>query len=297
MRMIARATALLTVAAMPALAYGLALAAYGWWGDIKAVPGADAEVAIENGLCLAFAAAGAAIAAYLAITGWLMVLATALRGGRRIPRAIAAFAPAGWTRVTATALGLSLSAGLAGPALAAEDASGNPSGAGISPGWVAAPVAAPAQTTPSPAAVTPSELPAAGAVIVGDALADAAAVASTPLSVGWAVSGASSEVAVMVPGADAAPTPQPETAESITAPSMPAQSDAPKAALPATAYVIQPGDSLWRIAEALLGPDATTSDIAAAWPQLYDANRQAIGADPSLIFPGLALTVPAGLSS
>jgi nucleoid-associated protein YgaU len=66
---------------------------------------------------------------------------------------------------------------------------------------------------------------------------------------------------------------------------------------PSIAYVVQPGDSLWRITEALLGADASAAHIAASWPALYEANRDSIGDNPSLIQPGLALTVPAGLGA
>jgi nucleoid-associated protein YgaU len=56
--------------------------------------------------------------------------------------------------------------------------------------------------------------------------------------------------------------------------------------------VVAPGDSLWRIAAAELGPDATPADVAAAWPRWYAANRAAIGDDPGLIVPGLVLRMP-----
>jgi len=43
--------------------------------------------------------------------------------------------------------------------------------------------------------------------------------------------------------------------------------------------------------------DATEADIAGAWPELYKANIVAIGDDPSLIHPGLHLTIPTGFTS
>lgn len=57
--------------------------------------------------------------------------------------------------------------------------------------------------------------------------------------------------------------------------------------------LVRPGDTLWSIASAALGPDAPAADIAAAWPQWYRANAAAIGADPNLIQPGITLTAPA----
>ena len=52
------------------------------------------------------------------------------------------------------------------------------------------------------------------------------------------------------------------------------------------------GDTLWDIAGAQLGPDATTADIAAEWPRWFLANRQVIGDDPDLIHPGERLAPP-----
>lgn len=56
--------------------------------------------------------------------------------------------------------------------------------------------------------------------------------------------------------------------------------------------VVRPGDSLWSIAAAELGPDATDTRIAARWPRWYAANRHSIGADPDLIHPGQRLRTP-----
>ena len=58
--------------------------------------------------------------------------------------------------------------------------------------------------------------------------------------------------------------------------------------------VVAPGDSLWSIVAARLGPMATASDIAEAWPVWYDTNRAAVGDDPSLLLPGTVLQAPAG---
>jgi nucleoid-associated protein YgaU len=56
---------------------------------------------------------------------------------------------------------------------------------------------------------------------------------------------------------------------------------------------VQRGDTLWSIAAAHLGPQATTADVAAEWPRWYQANRSVIGDDPDLILPGQQLTPPA----
>jgi nucleoid-associated protein YgaU len=60
---------------------------------------------------------------------------------------------------------------------------------------------------------------------------------------------------------------------------------------------VKRGDSLWRITATLLGPGASDASVNSAWPELYAANADAVGADPALIHPGLVLTVPAGLQS
>lgn len=57
-------------------------------------------------------------------------------------------------------------------------------------------------------------------------------------------------------------------------------------------YVVRRGDTLWDIAARHLGPHATSVDISRAWPKWYDANRAAIGTDPSVIRPGEVLVPP-----
>jgi hypothetical protein len=57
-------------------------------------------------------------------------------------------------------------------------------------------------------------------------------------------------------------------------------------------HVVRPGDSLWRIAARLLGPDSPDQDVAEAMRALYRANRAAIGADPDLLLPGQHLELP-----
>lgn len=56
--------------------------------------------------------------------------------------------------------------------------------------------------------------------------------------------------------------------------------------------VVKPDDSLWTIAAAELGPAASDDAIAARWPQWYAANRQLIGPDPNVIYPGQVLNPP-----
>jgi len=58
------------------------------------------------------------------------------------------------------------------------------------------------------------------------------------------------------------------------------------------AVVVRPGDTLWSIAAAQLGPGTSRNLIAASWPQWYAANRHVIGPDPGVIHPGQRLHPP-----
>jgi nucleoid-associated protein YgaU len=63
-------------------------------------------------------------------------------------------------------------------------------------------------------------------------------------------------------------------------------------ARPAATVVVHPGDSLWSIAAASLPEGSRASDVARAWPVIYQANRALIGPDPGLLRPGEELTIP-----
>jgi hypothetical protein len=62
-------------------------------------------------------------------------------------------------------------------------------------------------------------------------------------------------------------------------------------ATPAHIVVVRPGDSLWSIASERLGPEATPQQIEREVERLWALNRDRIGADPSLIFPGQRLSL------
>lgn len=55
---------------------------------------------------------------------------------------------------------------------------------------------------------------------------------------------------------------------------------------------VRPGDSLWSIAEGVLGPEADVARLVDHWHRTYAANRDVIGADPDLILPGQHLSLP-----
>lgn len=63
-----------------------------------------------------------------------------------------------------------------------------------------------------------------------------------------------------------------------------------------TEYVVVPGDSLWAIArrhlEAVAGEEPSPSEIDRFWRAIYEQNRQVVGDDPDLIFPGQELRLP-----
>jgi hypothetical protein len=62
--------------------------------------------------------------------------------------------------------------------------------------------------------------------------------------------------------------------------------------------VVGPGDSLWLISQERLGADATSRQIDKETERIYELNRDRIGADPNLIFPGQKLLVaPEGESA
>ena len=63
----------------------------------------------------------------------------------------------------------------------------------------------------------------------------------------------------------------------------------------ATSHTVVSGECLWRIARSILresGSPTSGASISALWQKIYDLNREAIGSNPSLIFPGQVLVLP-----
>ncbi len=50
-------------------------------------------------------------------------------------------------------------------------------------------------------------------------------------------------------------------------------------------YTVKKGDSLWAISQKFLGGGSN-------YPSLYDANKDVVGSNPNLIYPGQVLTIP-----
>ena len=251
-----------------ALTVVLALAACDAAGRLASTPSsAWGPTALTRALVLLACGAGALGAAWHAVSGALAVIA--LTGNApRAPRtgislvALRALHRWGAPIMRRTAAGALVAAVAAGaPAMAAQAP-----GASDDLGWTpTASAPAPAGDTPAPAGDTSSN--------AGDTSSNAGDAARRP----DAAAGATS--------AD---------------PSSP----------PATTHRVSAGESLWSITEEILdagsagsptdpssGGPGTQAQIARAWPILYAANAESIGADPDLILPGTALNVPEDLLS
>ncbi|WP_169746535.1 LysM peptidoglycan-binding domain-containing protein [Demequina phytophila] len=120
--------------------------------------------------------------------------------------------------------------------------------------------------------------------------AGAAQAADPPPSAGWLPAQGASTAVPWTPATEA-PSPA-----RIVPTAAPTATERPDAGAPPgrSVHVVAAGESLWSITADALDTDEAGA-IAAAWPELYRANRTAIGGDPDLIHPGQRLTVPAAL--
>lgn len=236
---------------------------------------------------LLFAAAGASIAAvvaaYLALTSAVMIASAATRQ-LAFTRFASAIAPAAWRKVTATALGVGLSTGIALPSFATQE---DPADS-LHIGWAPPPVAEQV-----------------GEAAVIQVRVDEAVLIETPDAVSQAPSPLPTEVESPkqpAPNQPASNQPAPtrpaptQLAPNGTTTGSTTTRNAQESPLEMGQYEVQRGDSLWRITARHLGADATDAEIAAAWPQLYEENRAVIGANPSLIHAGQVLSIPGGLT-
>ena len=163
---------------------------------------------------------------------------------------------------------------------------------------------------------------AAGALVAAVATGAPAMAAQAPGAsddLGWAPTASATAPAGSAPSPDPDASPGAESAAPRPDAAAGAPSGDPSAAdppagetpsAPATTHRVSDGESLWSITEELLdagaagaptdpssgGPSAQAR-IARAWPILYAANAESIGADPDLILPGTALSVPEDLLS
>ena len=120
---------------------------------------------------------------------------------------------------------------------------------------------------------------------------EAEAGVSAPASLDWP--GTAAPVDLDWPDGGAAPTPAPTAPAPEPAPVLGAAVSSGQAA---DAVVVQPGDTLWGLAEQALeeqqGTAPTDRQVAAAWPSWWAANRPVVGEDPDLLRPGTALQQP-----
>ena len=65
-----------------------------------------------------------------------------------------------------------------------------------------------------------------------------------------------------------------------------------EAATPLAQGLVASGDSLWSISQERLGPGAPQQRVALEVRRIHELNRDRIGDDPSLIFPGQRLSLP-----
>lgn len=237
---------------------------------------------VDGAVVLAIAGAGAAIAAYLTFTALLLIVASALRGPA--VSVAARVTPRAWRSLVSAAVGAGIAVGITAPSLAAEDAD-------VHLGWVAP--AADVVAEPVAAGGFAPELTLsvegldAGAGVV-DPGAPVVAGGGAPLS----LNGYGDIASDPAPAAASDPASASDrTLASDTAPSAPSGAAASEGT-----YVVERGDSLWRITKGLLGPDATDAEIAQAWPELYEVNRSVIGSNPSLIYAGQVLQLPGSLA-
>jgi nucleoid-associated protein YgaU len=226
-------------------------------GTAHGEPGGDELVAL-----LSWAAGGAAIA----LVGLLAIalVAEVLRRRRRASRLVAALDRTTPIAVRAAVVSIvTLVTALVG----ARPAGGTDSVRGWLDGATTTTVApAPSTTTTSPGASTPSST------------TTTTTLAGPP---------------VLAPPVVLEPPVTPNDLEPpAPTPSAPEPSPVPPAATAGDRHVVVPGDCLWSIAERRLGHGADARSIDAGWRAIYTANRVAIGEDPNLIHPGLALTLP-----
>lgn len=215
------------------------------------------------------------LVALLTLLAWVcaayLLTVAALTAGSRLPglagAALAAVArvaaPAGLRRALEVALGVTLAVGtLAGTAAAAGPVAAD---SGLS-------VQVEMQAGPAPVVAPPPSLdhPVTGATAAPPPSLDHPLTAATP-----------------APDLDRPDTPV------VTPVVTPVAGPAPAAR---QHVVVQPGDSLWGLAEERLeeqtGGDVTDAQVAQAWPSWWQANREVVGDDPDLLQPGQRLVPP-----
>ncbi len=277
---------MLRTAALAAVAL-LSTALLGSW---SAALGSRGVARADEVVALGTMAGGTLVAAWYTLTATVLLLAQLAELGRRAPRLArglrAAVAVAGAPLLRRAAV-LGVGAGLA---LAAVPASAGP----VTDDTV------PHDLRPGIGSLSGPAPPAPGAQ--GTAAAPPPAVSGggtpsleEPSARGTPEPAAEAETDAPSDGSQGGSRP---TVADATDTGTPAARSAPRPLTPpvtdsgVTAYVVEPGDSLWSIARAHLGENATDAEVAAEWPRWHTTNRAVIGTDPHLIHPGQPLLAP-----
>lgn len=315
--------------AVPLFAIAVSAAALVWFlleVGATALPDASRDVGalVTAVVCGAGAIAAAWYGAWALVGASVLVTAHNGRPGRILAEALGRRAPLLVRRLVMPALGASLAVGIALPAGAAPalgvSADLDPPGVQASATHVLADAESPSDvprlhgTGGTPATDLAPTVP-ARLVEIRPGVGEKMRRVKAPVS--WvpeasAAAGAGGNGAVTsgtdAPGPDAyaAPaagshTPSPGAAattpgsETVAPEPSHGGSTGPSSTSPANAtYVVAPGDCLWTIARA---HGATTdAEIAQAWPTWWEENREVIGADPDLIYPGQVLRIPSSLT-
>src|SRR5450830_1819635 len=138
---------------------------------------------------------------------------------------------------------------------------------------------------------------AVGAGIGLSAATGATAAAPGDLDLGWAATATTATTdPVMADASSHAPATAPAVATTVSSIATGSAPPAERAAQPDT-VVVEPGDTLWHIAEHALPSHAGSADIASAWPAWYASNAEVIGDDPDLLQPGQVLHAPTTTST
>jgi LysM repeat protein len=237
-----------------------------WWlEDASGWTADQAVVVVVGGL-------GTGAAAYLSVTALALIAARGRPSRHRSSRVCLA-APRAWQRAVAVAMGLTLGSGITVPAVAANNEDSLSSAGGV-------------DTAGEPQVEQAEHAPATEAAASQDESAsDHGGDPTGPVQIkdGWQPANPSVESQAAVPP----PVPSPPATDALLD-GLPGEEPAPATAH----YTVERGDSLWKITATFMGGKPSDAAIAATWPLLYDANREVIGTNPSLIHPGQVLTIP-----
>ena len=260
------------------------------------------EQALMSGLLVLLAAAGALLCLYLALV-WTLATAALLAGpasmlGRAMLTPLRVLAPQLARRVVVSAaLGTAATAMVLGPASAADQSSTFLDLSTVSAGTMQEIGAdGSAEDLPtSPAADEPSSdtAPAEGADDLPPLGWEGTPTSegSTPQQEQETTPQGQESTAQEDDSTPRSPEPAPRDGDAAGQDRSPAGSSAPRT------LVVEEGDTLWSLTDEALGPGPDSpTDIATAWPRLYDTNRTVIGEDPAQRTPGQVLTVPAAFA-